>query len=231
MDPRVLTVYKSPFPKKRLGKDRDGGYVIVDIPDVNYFIFLACGVGGDISFEEDFINDYPNAKSYLFDGTVDKLPTEKDNNFTFIKKNIDNFNDNNTTNMHDIIDNNDNIFLKMDIEGAEIPWLKGLSHQQMNKFKQIVMEFHWPFSDKEIDAFNKINNSHYLVHFHGNNNCGVRYHNGVIIPDVFECTYLHKSYFNSNPELNTEPIPTSFDMPNLTEARDIYIDYPPFVFK
>lgn len=230
MDPRVLTVYKSPFPKKRIGRDIDGGYVIIDIPNVDYSIILACGIGGDTSFEEDFINKYPNVKSYLFDGTIDEIPAKNDT-FTFIKKNIDNFNDDNTTNMHDIIDNNDNIFLKMDIEGAEIPWLKGLSYQQMNKFKQIVMEFHWPFSDKEIDAFNKLNNSHYLVHFHGNNNAGVRYHNGVIIPDVFECTYLHKSYFGLYPEFNTEPIPTIFDMPNLKGRQDIYIDYPPFVFK
>lgn len=230
MDPRVLTVYKSPFPKKRLGRNFDGGYVITEIPDIEYSILLGCGIGDDISFEEDFIDKYPNVKSYLFDGTVHKLPTDKEN-FTFIKKNIDNFNDNNTTNMHDIIDNNDNIFLKMDIEGAEIPWLKGISYQQMNKFKQIVMEFHWPFSDKEIDAFNKINNTHYLIHFHGNNNAGTRNHNGVIIPEVFECTYLHKKYFGLYPEFNTEPIPSGFDMSNSKDASDIYIDYPPFVFK
>ena len=36
MDPRVLTVYKSPFPKKRIGRDIDGGYVIIDIPNVDY---------------------------------------------------------------------------------------------------------------------------------------------------------------------------------------------------
>jgi len=231
MDPRVLTVYKSPYPKKRLGRPYDGGYVIADIPDINYSTLLGCGLGDDISFEEDFVNYYPNVKSYLFDGTIDKLPTKNENLFCFIKKNIDDYNDDSTTNMLDIIDNNDDIFLKMDIEGAEIPWIKSLSFEHMCRLKQIVLEFHWPFNEKEIDVFDKLNRTHYLIHFHGNNNVGVRYHRGVIIPDVFECTYLHKKYFSSNPELNNENIPTSFDMPNLRDVRDIYIDYPPFVFK
>jgi hypothetical protein len=43
MNPSVLTVYKSPFPKFRLGKDFDGGYIIAEIPNANYKIFLAGG--------------------------------------------------------------------------------------------------------------------------------------------------------------------------------------------
>ena len=62
--------------------------------------------------------------------------------------------------MHDIIDTNDDIFIKMDIEGGEIPWINSLTDKQINKFEQIVMEFHSPFSDKEIDVFNKINLTH-----------------------------------------------------------------------
>ncbi len=78
MDPRVLTVYKSPFPKKRIGRDIDGGYVIIDIPNVDYSIILACGIGGDTSFEEDFNNKYPNVKSYLFDDDDDGCMTPED---------------------------------------------------------------------------------------------------------------------------------------------------------
>ena len=36
MDPQVLTVYKTPFPKIRVGRDGDGGYIIADIPDIQY---------------------------------------------------------------------------------------------------------------------------------------------------------------------------------------------------
>jgi hypothetical protein len=227
MDPLVLTVYKSPFTKLRLGKDNDGGYIIAEIPNINYTILLAGGIADDISFEEDFINKYSNINSYAFDGTINNLPKEN-SNITFIKKNIGFENNEHVTNIHDIININECIFVKMDIEGGEIPWIKSLSDEQMNKFEQIVMEFHRPFSDNEIDVFDKINKNHYLIHFHGNNCCGVRNHNDVLIPNVFECTYLHKKYFTNIPELNKDLIPSNLDMKNI-DNDEIYINYPPFV--
>jgi len=227
MEPSVLTVYKSPFPKIRLGKDYDGGYIIADVPNINYTTFLAGGIETDISFEEDFIKKYPNVKTYAFDGTIKKLPKENIN-INFIQKNIGFENNERITNIHEIIDTNENIFVKMDIEGGEIPWVKSLSDKQLNTFEQIVMEFHYPFSSKEIEVFDKINKNHYLIHFHANNCCGVRNHKGVIIPNVFECTYLHKKYFTQSPELNTDAIPGSLDMKN-TKNDEIFINHPPFV--
>jgi hypothetical protein len=227
MDPSVLTVYKSPFTKIRLGKDYDGGYIIAEIPNVRYTTLLAGGISDDISFEENFINKYQNTKTFAFDGTIKNLP-KKNDNIVFIKKNIGFDNNERCTNIHDIIDVNESIFVKMDIEGAEIPWIKSLSDEQMNKFEQIVMEFHFPFSNNEIDVFNKINKNHYLIHFHGNNCCGVRKHKDVVIPNVFECTYLHKKYFTDIPQLNTDLIPSNLDMKN-TPRKEIYINYPPFV--
>ena len=119
----------------------------------------------------------------------------------------------------------------MDIEGGEIPWIKSLSNEQINKFEQIVIEFRFPFSNNEIDVFDKLNNNHYLIHFHGNNCCGVRYHKDVLIPNVFECTYLHKKYFINSPELNTDLIPSNLDIQNSADNDEIYINYPPFVFR
>ena len=228
MNPQVLTVYKSPFNKLRLGKNYDGGYIIAEIPNINYSTLLAGGISTDISFEEDFINKYLNLKTFAYDGTINNLPKEN-SNITFIKKNIGFENTDQITNLHDVINANESIFVKMDIEGGEIPWIKSLSDEQMNKFEQIVMEFHNPFSNNEIDVFDKINKNHYLIHFHGNNCCGTRNHNGVIIPNIFECTYLHKKYFTNPPELNKELIPSNLDMKNVGNA-EIYINYPPFVF-
>ena len=227
MNPSVLTVFKSPFTKCRLGKDYDGGYIIAEIPNIKYTTLLAGGIENDISFEEDFINKYTIDNAYAFDGTINNLPKEI-SKITFIKKNIGFENTEKITNIHDIIDVNECIFVKMDIDGGEIPWIKSLSDEQMNKFEQIVMEFHFPFSDNEIDVFDKINKNHYLIHFHGNNCCGLRNHNNVDIPNVFECTYLHKKYFINIPDLNKELIPSNLDMKN-TGNGEIYINYPPFV--
>ena len=227
MNSSVLTVYKSPFAKLRLGKDYDGGYIIAEIPNIKYTTLIAGGIETDISFEEDFINKYSDVRAYAFDGTINNLPKEN-SKITFIKKNIGYENTDLLTNIHDIVNANERIFVKMDIEGGEIPWLESLSNEQMNKFEQIVMEFHWPFSPREIDAFDKINKNHYLIHFHGNNCCGIINHCGVNIPNVFECTYLHKKYFTTIPELNTDLIPGILDMKN-TNKDEIYINYPPFV--
>lgn len=226
MDPKVLTVYTSPFPKLRLGKDYDGGYIIVDIPDVKYSILLSGGIETDISFEEDFIKKY-NINCIAFDGTINNLP-KQNNNIEFVKKNISNINDDKNTNLHDIINKYDNIFVKMDIEGGEIPWINSLNDDQINKFEQIVIELHKPFSDIEIEVFNKLNKNHVLVHFHANNCCGVRNHKGVIIPNIFECTYIHKKHI-TNLTLSKEKIPSNIDMKNVIKNPEIIINHPPFV--
>jgi hypothetical protein len=227
MEPSVLTVYESPFPKKRLGRDNDGGYIIIEIPDIKYSVLLSGGISNDISFEEDFVMKY-NVKCLAFDGTIQSLPKEN-RNIEFIKKNIGFKTTEKTTNLHDIINNYEGIFVKMDIEGHEIDWLKSLTDEQLNKFEQIVIEFHSPFTQKEIIIFDMINKNHILVHFHGNNCCGTHIHKGVIIPIVFECTYLHKKYFNSQVQLNREIIPSQLDMKNVRQFSEIFIDYPPFV--
>jgi hypothetical protein len=227
MKPSDLTVYKSPFPKVRIGKDYDGGYIICEIPDIKYTTLLAGGIAGDISFEEQFIRKYEGTKCFAFDGTINKLPKEN-TNITFIKKNIGYNNNDKITNLHDIIELNTNIFVKMDIEGGEIDWIKSLTYDHFNKFEQIVMEFHNPFTRKEANTFSTINKTHVLVHFHGNNCCGMRIYKGVNIPKVFECTYLHKKYFVSPPKLSTESIPSSIDMKNI-KKDEVIITWPPFV--
>ena len=68
----------------------------------------------------------------------------------------------------------DDIFLKMDIEGHEIPWFLSLDSKHMDNMSQMVVEFHFPFSPLETIVFDKIIRTHILIHFHNNNNCGVR---------------------------------------------------------
>ena len=68
------------------------------------------------------------------------------------------------------------------------------------------------------------------IHFHENNCCGVRIHNGVTVPNVFECTFLNKKYFTSYPELNIERIQSILDMKNVINGEEIYINHPPFAF-
>jgi hypothetical protein len=231
MNTYLLTVYKSPFPKIRIGNQNDGGYIICDIPNINYDIMIAGGVADDITFEENLCSIYPNLMCYAFDGTVHcKINKSINKNIVFVKKNIGPVLDDYNTNLFPLIEKGNNIFLKMDIEGAELPWLRCLNNEQMEKFSQIVIEFHFPFLEEDNEVFEKLNKNHVLVHFHGNNcPAGVINHKGIIIPNVFECTYINKKYIDiTKIELNNECIPGPLDMPNCG-GTDIYINYPPFV--
>ena len=147
--------------------------------------------------------------------------------------------------MFDVIDRYSNIFLKMDIEGGEFPWLHALSTDQLQHFQQIVIEIHgcnddsWGASwNDKMDCLKKLSTTHFLVHVHGNNHSGTRSYmikkedgssQEMIIPDVIELTYVRKSILDELP-LNTTvfPIP-GLDTPNCPHVADIGLNCLPFV--
>lgn len=232
LDPYCLKVYQNPFSKMRLGRQEDGGYVVIDIPQVQYDLFLAAGVGDDISFEIDFCKKYPSVDCRLYDGTLEKLPNGQQDypNIQFVKKNIGPQETSSETNWHSLIQEHNNIFVKMDIEGAEFPWFNSLSESQMSKFAQVVVEFHQPETETHEKVFRKLNLTHYLVHIHGNNVAGGIKHKHVLVPFVFECTYLNKKFFSELPELNQTPFPTTLDFPNNKNAPDLVFTGEPYQF-
>ena len=200
MDKKLLEVYNYEN-KIRIGSNSDGGYVICKIPG-NYDCYISCGISNEASFDRDFLNLYKNIgknNSYAFDGTIEDYPWHYTKNINFIKKNISNINDNKHTNLKYLLKNYNNIFLSMDIEGGEYEWLKSLEEYELNKFKQICIEFHGLNDDnygcsvkEKMNCLKKINKTHYLVHAHGNN-FGPIVDN---IPYVLELTYVRKNSIN-----------------------------------
>jgi hypothetical protein len=222
-----LLCYESPKPKIRLGKNNDGGYILVD--GYSYDLMLGCGINDDSSFEHAFLQKYPEVPIYAFDGTIESFPNPHPK-IQFINKNISDKNDNTHTNMHQLIKNKKNIFLKMDIEGGEYPWLHSLSTNQLLKFKQIVIEFHEPFVKYKYDILDKLSNTHFLVHIHGNNwapiNNKIKLEDSIIVPDIFECTYIRKD--NLNLKLNKVSFPTQIDQRNRPDFDDIELSGFPY---
>lgn len=242
-----LTVYSSyPYEKIRLGKEFDDGYVICD--EINYDLLLSCGISNDISFEEEFTKKY-NVKCIAFNETINKLPNT-DNNIIWIKKNIDPANTDKTTNLKDFLNNFKNIFLKMDIESYEFNWIKNITNEELKNISQIAIEIHFPFTktslnnwikhfDKSIEEpsektkiFKRLAETHYLVHIHGNNFCGVTKYNNIDVPNILKCTYLRKDLFKNNAFKNFKNIPDKdLDYPNNNNYPDINLSYYPFVHK
>jgi hypothetical protein len=229
----LLQVYN--YNKKlRLGANCDGGYVFAEL-DGDYDCYISAGISDEESFSRDFINKYNIKKenSYGFDATISDYPYHYTENIQFIKKNINNFNDDNNTDLSFLTETYNNIFLKIDIEGGEYPWLLEIDETQLNKFKQIIIEFHgitdngWNCNyDDKIKCLEKLSKTHYIVHAHGNN-FGPICNN---IPDVIELTYVNKNYFDSVPDLNTEHLPVpNLDFPNWIVRRDINLNFYPFV--
>jgi len=147
-----------------------------------------------------------------------------------------------TTNLHNEISLYNDIFLKMDIETFEYRWLHTLSETQLNKFKQIVIEFHFPFTNytfnhldvnipvqEKLYVFEKLKQTHVLIHFHANNCCGTTSYNDIIVPNVFECTFIRKD-MHVDSGLNKDPIPSALDSPCVRNTPDIILAHPPFCF-
>jgi hypothetical protein len=234
-NPDLLKVYN--FNKKiRCGVNSDGGYVFAEL-DGEYDLYISAGISNEESFSRDFINKYNMSEynSFGFDGTIDKYPYEYTKNISFIKKNINSFNDKDNTDLSFLASKYTNIFLKMDIEGGEYPWLLTFDEELLHNFKQIVIEFHgitndgWNtcYNDK-VKCLEKLAKTHYIVHAHGNN------YGPVLnkIPDVIELTYVNKKYFesDSHPSLNTSALPiTGLDFPNNANSKDIDLNFYPFV--
>ena len=233
-----LKVYNTEHTKIRIGSIYDGGYVIGE--NLKYDILISCGISTDITFEDIFTNKY-NIDCLAFDGTIDNLPHDDNNKIKFIKKNIGPEENDKNTNLKNVLINHDNIFLKMDIETYEFRWLEIMTDDEINKFSQIVIEFHFPFSnpgfthldkdiliDRKINCLRRLANSHYLVHFHGNNCCGVRMYNNITVPNVFECTYIRKDLCHITSR-NTTNIPDSLlDNKNVSHNPDIYLSGYPY---
>jgi len=220
--------------KVRCGTTSDGGYVFAEL-EGGYDCYISAGISNEESFSRDFINKYNMTKdnSYGFDGTIQDYPYRYTNKISFIKKNIHNINDDNNTDLSFLTDKYDKIFLKIDIEGGEYPWLLAIEETHLDKFKQIVIEFHgitndgWGcnYTDK-IKCLEKLAQTHYIVHAHGNN------HGPVVnrIPDVIELTYVNKKYFKTPPPLNKKPLPIpNLDFSNIGGPYDIDLNFYPFV--
>ena len=231
---KELTLYKSPYPKKRVGNAGDGGYIICDLPD-NYDVLISGGICDNITFENHFLELFPQIECFAFDGTVDGLP-RKNPKITFVRKNLGAENTESLSNLQEYLEPFHNIFMKIDIEGHEYNLFPAFSEKHMSKIKQLIIEIHTPADIKvkplyyrdvghitNSDMYNmikSISKTHTLVHLHGNNGSRLCHMiEGVIVPNVFECTFIRNDFI-SNKVLNDEPLPTSLDSPNLVGAPD-----------
>lgn len=117
------------------------------------------------------------------------------------------------------------VFLKMDIEGAEYETVPNIVLYQ-NRIRCIAAEFH--DIDKKTSDFNKCMKSlsqHFsVVHIHGNNGAGYDHINDF--PSVLEITFINKSLLNREFSFSTSEYPREgLDFPNNPAVPDFGLHF------
>jgi hypothetical protein len=127
----------------------------------------------------------------------------------------------------------------MDIEGAEISWLKNFSN--LSCFKQIVLEVH----SFDYDFYTKVLKTHKLIHVHPNNyelsdetnpftnanpNNAWPIKFGIQLPSLIECTFVRASEFSDPLEHDYSPIPSTLDHKNV-QGPDLPLTGYPWIEK
>ena len=214
----VYRLYDCPFPKVRVGKNNDGGYVIADLGTGAYDMFLSAGVDNDVSFEEQFLKAHPSIGCVAYDGTIGANWPKTDAPITFKNENITKSN-----NMGTYLDAHDNVFIKMDIEFWEYEWILSLSDEQLQAIKQIVLEVHIPSTEMHYEALRRLMSTHVCIHMHANNCLSATTLEDKRVPQVFELTCLRRDLVPT-PTPNKTPCPMAIDQVNLPQ----YDDHTPF---
>ena len=200
----------------RIGRDHDGGYVMPNkfLGGVAY----SFGICDDVSWDKDMVSH--GYEVFMYDHTIKNLP-EENPHFHFFRQGISDgkTNDERLLSLEHFIkvnhhENERNMILKMDVEGAEWGFLSEVSTETLSQFSQIVFEFHDMNNPNDkaltLEALRKLKLTHELVHVHANNNSDYHVHSGKIFADVIEVTYVRRDSFVLSEDYDVN-LPLSID--------------------
>ncbi|HRZ25833.1 MAG TPA: hypothetical protein P5295_03420 [Spirochaetota bacterium] len=124
-----------------------------------------------------------------------------------------------TTQINKNNDQNKQLVVKMDIEGAEWDSILATSNEILNNISQFVIEFHWANSEKHIRTIRKLKETFYIAHVHFNNN-GCTRHAYPMPSEVYEVLFVNKKIGVIDPNAPTPKFPNSLDSPNNKNLPD-----------
>jgi hypothetical protein len=230
----LLSPYQTKLELVRLGRESDGGYVVAQLPIKDLkFQAITLGVGDEITADQTLLSQ--GYTIFAVDGTVDN-PLQEDIKFHFHKSNIGYKVNTYPTEItyEKLLHQNDLDasvdLLMIDIEGSEYQLLSK-ELEKISKARQIVVEFHGlellgdnDFLESVIRIFIRMNETHQVVHIHGNNSGSGISFAGTEWPSIIEVTFLQKKYCKKI--RNYGPFPGKLDYPNSNNRPDI--DLNPF---
>ncbi len=178
---------------------------------------------------------------YMFDHTIEAIQAENKKLLFFregvagrtdISQNLFSIKDH--LHRHQIRE--DQLILKMDVEGAEFDALEAVPDDTLDRFEQIVLEVHWlnnldnlAFRDRFRRIFLKLNSAFTLFHVHANNwdgPNGLAIVSGVPVSTMFELSYVRSARVHRLPSQTLYP--TALDYPNV-QGKDKLLWFYPFL--
>jgi hypothetical protein len=220
----------------RLGEQNDGGYLTcmdhnASNPSLAAF---SLGVEHHDQWSEDVVTILGAKKVLQYDCTI-QTPPAACPRCNFHRKCIRGAsqiaaNDDSSWTLQEAIENagfkdaaDDSLIMKMDIEGSEWDTLKEFPKKDLQKFKQIAIEYHDLNAEHDHDKYvlaqtNLKNNGFVPVHIHGNNYQGMYTVGDLTIPNVLEVTYLRVSQAD---RCVADQVFRSLDAPNNPSAHEL----------
>tara|TARA_Y100000589_G_scaffold55613_1_gene46056 strand:- start:1134 stop:1916 length:783 start_codon:yes stop_codon:yes gene_type:complete len=147
----------------------------------------------------------------------------KKKNIHFLKKVVRNSEKEDEISLTDIIDNFEDIFLKIDIEGNEYEILPEVT-KHSEKIISLIVEFH--DIDSNLDKIEKFiieNKFLKLIHIHANNYKDINTNGN---PNDIELTFVNKNKINISNERSQKSYPIhGLDYKNLKRKKDIELKF------
>ncbi|MBQ7154890.1 MAG: FkbM family methyltransferase [Synergistaceae bacterium] len=225
---RLLVLQKAEgYELVRTGREHDGGYILL-----NDFqpggIAYSFGICNDVSWDKEMASRGYDV--FMYDHTIDRLP-EENPGFHWSKLGIADglTQDDNLRTLDELIrknhhENESNMILKMDVEGAEWGCFDMASSETLAKFSQISLEFHEIPShsrpEQVLNVFRKLNMTHQLIHIHANNNGSYVSFCGKKFCSLFEMSYVLRGKYELSSDYDPV-LPLSIDSTNISSIPEI----------
>jgi len=203
----------------RIGPSSDGGYLLPDdLKDIG--MCISPGTGNATGFESDLLRY--QIPSLLIDKDESAQPEKLPEKSIFLKKFVSGYDSQEFISLNTLVETCDtqlDLILQMDIEGHEYNALNAISRNNLDRFRIIVIEFHYSFDWifkhnwdwQYAQIFSKLLENHSVVHTHPNNAGGQFSYAGISYPNLMEITFLRKDRIRDFGGYVSETHPLEFD--------------------
>jgi hypothetical protein len=207
------------YDKVRIGQPFDGGYIHVDdFKDIK--LGIGGGLNNDDSWELAMLEK--GIPVMAFDHTDGYIYQNQDRGYDWFKMPMQGYATNSTLDLILPAYPDHSVIAKIDIEGDEWEMFRLTKQENLNKLRQIVVEFHnFPMFETALATFKQLSEKFRVVHVHGNNCDICNEYQGQNLPRVIEFTLVNKDYYDLS--ISKEIFPGALDAANNPHASDFYL--------